>query len=64
MEDAILGGRLRLRQPARGHRAGTDAVLLAAAIGLTEGVLEAGGDVPRGEEDAVEGDGRPFGRAE
>ena len=37
--DAILGGRLRLRQPARGHRAGTDAVLLAAAVGLAEGVL-------------------------
>ena len=38
-EDAILGGRLRLRQPAQGHRAGTDAILLAAAIGLAEGVL-------------------------
>lgn len=29
--DAILGGRLLLRQPARGHRVGTDALLLAAA---------------------------------
>ncbi len=29
--EAFLGGRLRLRQPDRGHRAGTDAVLLAAA---------------------------------
>jgi tRNA1(Val) A37 N6-methylase TrmN6 len=29
--DAFLGGRLRLRQPIRGHRAGTDALLLAAA---------------------------------
>ncbi len=29
--DAFLNGRLRLRQSARGHRAGTDAVLLAAA---------------------------------
>jgi tRNA1(Val) A37 N6-methylase TrmN6 len=29
--DAFLGGRLRLRQPGRGHRAGTDALLLAAA---------------------------------
>jgi tRNA1(Val) A37 N6-methylase TrmN6 len=29
--DAILGGRLRLRQPARGHRFGHDAILLAAA---------------------------------
>jgi tRNA1(Val) A37 N6-methylase TrmN6 len=30
-EDALLGGALRLRQPRRGHRAGHDAVLLAAA---------------------------------
>jgi len=30
-EDAFLGGRLRLRQPRSGHRAGHDAVLLAAA---------------------------------
>ena len=29
--DAFLGGRLLLRQPADGHRSGTDAVLLAAA---------------------------------
>ncbi len=29
--DAILGGRLNLYQPRKGHRAGTDAVLLAAA---------------------------------
>jgi len=29
--DAFMGGRLRLRQPGRGHRAGTDALLLAAA---------------------------------
>jgi tRNA1(Val) A37 N6-methylase TrmN6 len=29
--DAFLGGRLLLRQPAEGHRYGTDAVLLAAA---------------------------------
>jgi tRNA1(Val) A37 N6-methylase TrmN6 len=29
-EDALLGGRVRLLQPRRGHRAGTDAVLLAA----------------------------------
>lgn len=28
--DAILGGRVRLRQPERGHRVGHDAVLLAA----------------------------------
>jgi tRNA1(Val) A37 N6-methylase TrmN6 len=29
--DAFLGGRLKLSQPAKGHRCGTDAVLLAAA---------------------------------
>lgn len=29
-EDALLGGSVRLLQPRRGHRAGTDAVLLAA----------------------------------
>jgi tRNA1(Val) A37 N6-methylase TrmN6 len=31
-EDTLLGGRIRLLQPVRGHRAGTDAVLLAAAV--------------------------------
>lgn len=31
-DDAILGGRLRLLQPERGHRFGHDAVLLAATI--------------------------------
>lgn len=30
-EDAVLGGRLILRQPLRGHRVGHDAILLAAA---------------------------------
>ncbi len=30
--DAVLDGRLRLKQPVRGHRAGTDAVLLAACV--------------------------------
>lgn len=30
-EDLFLGGRLLLRQPENGHRAGTDAILLAAA---------------------------------
>src|SRR3954471_16991492 len=29
--DAVLGGRLTLRQPKRGHRVGDDAILLAAA---------------------------------
>jgi tRNA1(Val) A37 N6-methylase TrmN6 len=32
-EDAVLGGRLRLRQPLKGHRVGHDALLLAAASG-------------------------------
>jgi tRNA1(Val) A37 N6-methylase TrmN6 len=30
-DDAVLDGRLRLRQPRRGHRVGHDAILLAAA---------------------------------
>src|SRR6266699_1255879 len=30
-EDPVLGGRLRLKQPRRGHRVGHDAILLAAA---------------------------------
>jgi tRNA1(Val) A37 N6-methylase TrmN6 len=43
-EDRLLGGRLRLRQPARGYRAGLDAALLAAACDAGDGarVLEAG----------------------
>lgn len=43
-EDRLLGGRVSLRQPARGYRAGLDAALLAAAIGARPGarVLEAG----------------------
>lgn len=32
-EDAVLDGRLRLRQPLSGHRVGHDAILLAAATG-------------------------------
>lgn len=32
--DAFLGGLLTLRQPEKGHRAGTDAVLLAACVPL------------------------------
>ena len=35
--DAVLGGRLRLRQPLAGHRVGHDAILLAAATGGREG---------------------------
>ena len=36
-DDAMLGGRLRLLQPRRGHRFGHDAVLLAACVPATSG---------------------------
>jgi len=36
-EDAFLGGQLRLRQPKSGHRAGHDAMLLAAATSARSG---------------------------
>jgi tRNA1(Val) A37 N6-methylase TrmN6 len=36
-EDAVLGGRLWLRQPRRGHRIGHDAMLLAAAASARAG---------------------------
>jgi tRNA1(Val) A37 N6-methylase TrmN6 len=36
-EDLFLGGRLRLRQPKSGHRAGHDAMLLAAAVSADAG---------------------------
>ena len=44
VENALLGGRVRLRQPAKGYRAGMDAALLAAAIAAQRGerLLEAG----------------------
>ena len=44
VENALLGGRIRLRQPAKGYRAGMDAALLAAAIAVQPGerLLEAG----------------------
>jgi tRNA1(Val) A37 N6-methylase TrmN6 len=43
-DDAFLGGRLRILQPVHGHRAGIDAVLLAAAIpvGPSDTVLDVG----------------------
>lgn len=43
-EDGFLGGRLRILQPARGYRAGADAVMLAAACPARAGdsVLELG----------------------
>ena len=36
-DDAVLGGRLVLRQPLRGHRVGHDAILLAAATAAVSG---------------------------
>src|SRR5499427_2919498 len=36
-EDGLLGGKLTLRQPLRGHRFGHDAVLLAAATPARRG---------------------------
>ena len=36
-DDAVLGGRLTLRQPLRGHRVGHDAILLAAATDARAG---------------------------
>ena len=46
-EDALLGGRVRLLQPARGYRVAVDAVLLAAAIDAGPGqrVLDLGAGV-------------------
>jgi tRNA1(Val) A37 N6-methylase TrmN6 len=43
-EDRVLDGRVRLRQPARGYRAGMDAALLAAACDAAPAarVIEAG----------------------
>ena len=38
-EDALFAGALRLRQPPKGHRAGTDAVLLAATTPLEAKVI-------------------------
>lgn len=38
-QDALLGGRVRLLQRARGHRAGTDAVLLAASLAARPGEM-------------------------
>ncbi|MBF0130440.1 MAG: methyltransferase [Alphaproteobacteria bacterium] len=40
-EDALLGGRIRLRQPLHGYRAAIDPVLLAAAVPLRDGDLVA-----------------------
>lgn len=45
--DTVLGGRVQLVQPRRGHRAGHDAVLLAAAVPALSGerVLDLGAGV-------------------
>ncbi|MGV9010121.1 tRNA1(Val) (adenine(37)-N6)-methyltransferase [Brevundimonas sp.] len=44
VENALLGGRVRLRQPAKGYRAGMDAALLAATVTgkRVERLIEAG----------------------
>ena len=46
-EDAVLGGRLVLRQPRKGHRVGHDAILLAAACPARSGerLIELGAGV-------------------
>jgi len=46
-EDAVLGGRLILRQPRKGHRVGHDAILLAAACSASsrEQLVELGAGV-------------------
>ncbi|WP_395644575.1 tRNA1(Val) (adenine(37)-N6)-methyltransferase [Terricaulis sp.] len=43
-EDALLNGRIRVRQPARGYRANVDTLLLAAAVEAHDGarLMEAG----------------------
>jgi tRNA1(Val) A37 N6-methylase TrmN6 len=42
-EDAVLGGRVRVRQPARGYRVNVDTMLLAAAVPLNGGrIIELG----------------------
>ncbi|HLL27964.1 MAG TPA: methyltransferase [Xanthobacteraceae bacterium] len=44
-DDAVLGGRLRLLQPATGHRAGHDAILLAAAAPAAKHAVDLGAGV-------------------
>ena len=44
-DDAILGGRLKLLQPCEGHRAGHDAILLAAAAPKANMALDLGAGV-------------------
>jgi tRNA1(Val) A37 N6-methylase TrmN6 len=44
-DDAVLGGRLRLWQPRRGHRFGHDAILLAAATPACDRAVDLGAGV-------------------
>lgn len=44
-DDAVLGGRLQLLQPARGHRAGHDAILLAAAAPKSQTAVDLGSGI-------------------
>jgi tRNA1(Val) A37 N6-methylase TrmN6 len=44
-DDAVLGGRLRLLQPATGHRVGHDAILLAASTAAGEVAVDLGAGV-------------------
>jgi tRNA1(Val) A37 N6-methylase TrmN6 len=44
-DDAVLGGRLKLLQPAKGHRFGHDAILLAAAAPSSKHAIDLGAGV-------------------
>jgi hypothetical protein len=44
-DDAVLDGRLKLWQPARGHRAGHDAILLAAAAPKSTTAIDLGAGI-------------------
>lgn len=44
-DDAVLGGRLKLLQPVDGHRAGHDAILLAAAAPASKHAVDLGAGV-------------------
>lgn len=44
-DNAVLGGRLKLLQPAKGHRAGHDAILLAAAASFSKHAIDLGAGV-------------------
>ncbi len=44
-DDAVLGGRLKLLQPAHGHRAGHDAMLLAAAAPASKHAIDLGAGI-------------------